>query len=77
MFHVKHLTVFMNMRPYCLNGNEKINLVSKNTLVDIWERHFLDSGQIIKSRRGIGKKMGRCGLWSWFPWIGSCFIAKR
>ena len=28
--------------------NSKINLISKNTFTDIWNRHFLDSGQIIK-----------------------------
>ncbi|MGV2432135.1 MAG UNVERIFIED_CONTAM: 16S rRNA (guanine(527)-N(7))-methyltransferase RsmG [Rickettsiaceae bacterium] len=28
--------------------NEKINLISKNSLLDIWERHILDSAQIMK-----------------------------
>ena len=27
--------------------NKKINLVSKKTLADIWDRHFLDSAQIV------------------------------
>ena len=47
--------------------NEKINLVSKNTLVDIWERHFLDSGQIIKHVEASGKKWVDVGSGAGFP----------
>ena len=47
--------------------NEKINLVSKNTLVDIWERHFLDSGQIIKHVEASGKKWVDLGSGAGFP----------
>jgi 16S rRNA (guanine527-N7)-methyltransferase len=31
-----------------LKWNEKINLISKNSLLDIWNRHILDSAQLIK-----------------------------
>ena len=47
--------------------NEKINLVSKNTLVDIWERHFLDSGQIIKHVEVLGKRWVDVGSGAGFP----------
>ena len=47
--------------------NEKINLVSKNTLVDIWERHFLDSGQIIKHVEISGKRWVDVGSGAGFP----------
>ena len=47
--------------------NEKINLVSKNTLVDIWERHFLDSGQIIKHVEASGKRWVDMGSGAGFP----------
>ena len=47
--------------------NEKINLVSKNTLVDIWERHFLDSGQIIKHIEVSGKRWVDVGSGAGFP----------
>ena len=47
--------------------NEKINLVSKNTLVDIWERHFLDSGQIIKHVEASGKRWVDLGSGAGFP----------
>ena len=38
--------------------NQKINLVSPNTLADLWIRHFLDSGQIINHVDASGKKVG-------------------
>ena len=47
--------------------NKKINLVSKNTLVDIWERHFLDSGQIIKHVDASGKRWVDVGSGAGFP----------
>ena len=47
--------------------NEKINLVSKNTLVDIWERHFLDSGQIIINVEASGKRWVDVGSGAGFP----------
>ena len=47
--------------------NKKINLVSKNTLVDIWERHFLDSGQIIKHVEASGKRWIDVGSGAGFP----------
>ena len=47
--------------------NEKINLVSKNSLVDIWERHFLDSGQIIKHVEASGKRWVDVGSGAGFP----------
>ncbi len=47
--------------------NEKINLVSKNTLVDIWDRHFLDSGQIIKHVEASGKRWVDVGSGAGFP----------
>ena len=47
--------------------NEKINLVSKHTLVDIWERHFLDSGQIIKNVEVSGKRWVDVGSGAGFP----------
>ena len=47
--------------------NKKINLVSKSTLVDIWERHFLDSGQIIKHVEASGKRWVDVGSGAGFP----------
>ena len=47
--------------------NKKINLVSKKTLVDIWERHFLDSGQIINYVDASGKRWIDVGSGAGFP----------
>ncbi len=47
--------------------NSKINLVSKNTLSDIWNRHFLDSGQIIKHVDPSRKRWVDVGSGAGFP----------
>ncbi len=47
--------------------SKKINLVSKNTLADIWKRHFLDSGQIINYVEASGKRWVDVGSGAGFP----------
>ncbi|MDC3087032.1 16S rRNA (guanine(527)-N(7))-methyltransferase RsmG [Paracoccaceae bacterium] len=47
--------------------NQKINLVSPNTLADLWVRHFLDSGQIINHVDASGKKWVDVGTGAGFP----------
>ena len=47
--------------------NKKINLVSPNTLADLWVRHFLDSGQIINHVDASGKKWIDIGTGAGFP----------
>ena len=47
--------------------NKKINLVSPNTLTDLWVRHFLDSGQIINFVDASGKKWVDIGAGAGFP----------
>lgn len=37
---------FQTYEKALLKWNPKINLVSKSTLEDLWERHFLDSAQV-------------------------------
>ena len=58
---------FYEYKTLLSKWNEKINLVSKNTLVDIWERHFLDSGQIIKHVEASGKRWVDVGSGAGFP----------
>ena len=58
---------FYEYKTLLSKWNEKINLVSKNTLVDIWERHFLDSGQIIKHVEVSGKRWVDVGSGAGFP----------
>ena len=61
------LNGFYEYETLLCKWNEKINLVSKNTLVDIWERHFLDSGQIIKHVEASGKRWVDVGSGAGFP----------
>ena len=61
------LNDFYEYETLLYKWNEKINLVSKNTLVDIWERHFLDSGQIIKHVEASGKRWVDVGSGAGFP----------
>ena len=61
------LNCFYEYKTLLSKWNEKINLVSKNTLVDIWERHFLASGQIIKHVEASGKRWVDVGSGAGFP----------
>ena len=61
------LNYFYEYKTLLSKWNEKINLVSKHTLVDIWERHFLDSGQIIKNVEVSGKRWVDVGSGAGFP----------
>ena len=61
------LSHFYEYKTLLYKWNEKINLVSKNTLIDIWERHFLDSGQIIINVEASGKRWVDVGSGAGFP----------
>ena len=56
--------------------NKKINLVSKNSLVDIWERHFIDSGQIINHVDASGKRWVDVGAGAGFPGVVVALLLK-
>ena len=61
------LSGFYEYKTLLYKWNEKINLVSKHTLIDIWERHFLDSGQIIINVEASGKRWVDVGSGAGFP----------
>ncbi len=61
------LSDFYEYKTLLSKWNEKINLVSKHTLIDIWERHFLDSGQIIINVEASGKRWVDVGSGAGFP----------
>ena len=61
------LNSFCEYESLLSKWNKKINLVSKNTLIDIWDRHFLDSGQIIKYVDASGKAWVDVGSGAGFP----------
>ena len=58
---------FYEYKTLLFKWNKKINLVSKNTLLDTWERHFLDSGQIINHVEASGKRWVDVGSGAGFP----------
>ena len=61
------LSSFYEYKTLLYKWNEKINLVSKHTLINIWERHFLDSGQIIIDVDASGKRWVDVGSGAGFP----------
>ncbi len=61
------LNGFYEYKALLYKWNEKINLVSKHTLINIWERHFLDSGQIIINVEASGKRWVDVGSGAGFP----------
>ena len=61
------LSGFYEYKALLYKWNEKINLVSKHTLINIWERHFLDSGQIIINVEASGKRWVDVGSGAGFP----------
>ena len=59
------LTLFHNE---LLRYNKKYNLISRNTEAHIWDRHILDSAQIVKYIRFEGKKsLSDMGSGAGFP----------
>tara|TARA_B100000963_G_scaffold357538_1_gene380009 strand:- start:553 stop:1173 length:621 start_codon:yes stop_codon:yes gene_type:complete len=61
------LNSFCEYEALLSKWNKKINLVSPNTIVDLWERHFLDSAQIVNHVVASGKKWVDIGAGAGFP----------
>ena len=61
------LDLFCEYEALLSKWNKKINLVSKHSLFDIWERHFLDSGQLINHVEASGKRWVDVGSGAGFP----------
>lgn len=61
------LNFFCEYKSLLYKWNEKINLVSQTTLIDIWGRHFFDSGQIINHVDASGKIWVDVGTGAGFP----------
>ena len=70
------LNSFCEYQTLLAKWNKKINLVSKNTLANLWERHFLDSGQIINHVDALGKRWVDVGAGAGFPGLVVALLLK-
>ena len=57
-------------------NNKKLNLISKSTVDSIWERHFLDSSQVIDFIDKKDNILTDLGTGAGFPGIVTALIAK-
>tara|TARA_B110001454_G_C12318053_1_gene266587 strand:- start:19 stop:345 length:327 start_codon:yes stop_codon:yes gene_type:complete len=57
-------------------NNKKMNLISKSTVDSIWERHFLDSYQVIDFIDKKDNILTDLGTGAGFPGIVTALIAK-
>lgn len=55
--------------------NRKINLVSQNTIDDLWTRHFLDSAQIFELRPTTARHWADLGSGGGFPGLVVAVLA--
>jgi 16S rRNA (guanine527-N7)-methyltransferase len=55
----------------------KINLISKNTIDDIWYRHFLDSQQIVAHAPSVPEKWVDIGTGAGFPGLVIAIVLKN
>lgn len=57
--------------------NKSINLISKSTVPNLWERHILDSAQIFYANHGNFKKWLDIGSGAGFPGLVLAILAKE
>ncbi len=57
--------------------NDKINLVAKSTLADIWHRHFADSAQLLRLARQKTGLWADFGSGAGFPGLVIAILAKE
>ncbi len=60
-----------------ISWNQKFNLVSENTISQIWTRHFLDSAQIMKYIPKSAQSLADMGSGAGFPGIVLALLAKE
>ncbi len=59
-----------------INANNSLNLIGKSTIPDIWNRHFLDSFQVIDFIDKNDKTLVDIGSGAGFPGLVLSIIAK-
>ena len=70
----KKLCMFHNT---LMKWQNSINLISKNTIKNIWERHFLDSAQLYKFVKGVEGNIIDFGSGAGFPGLVLAIMGKK
>ena len=60
-----------------MKWQNSINLISKNSIKNIWERHFLDSAQLYKFVKGVEGKIIDFGSGAGFPGLVLAIMGKK
>ena len=60
-----------------IKWQKSLNLISKNTIKEIWERHFLDSAQLYKFIRDIEGNIIDFGSGAGFPGMVLAIMGKK
>ena len=60
-----------------IKWQNSINLISKNTIKNTWERHFLDSAQLYKFVKGIDGNIIDFGSGAGFPGMVLAIMGKK
>ena len=70
------ITSLKKYEDLLINANKNLNLVGKSTINDIWDRHFLDSAQVIDFIDKNDKSLVDIGSGAGFPGIVLAILAK-
>ena len=60
-----------------MKWQNSINLISKNTIKNVWERHFLDSAQLYKFVKGVKGNIIYFGSGAGFPGLVLAIMGKK
>ena len=70
------ITSLIKYENYLIKSNEKLNLIGKSTINEIWIRHFLDSSQVIDFIDKNIKTVIDLGSGAGFPGLIIAILAK-
>ena len=70
------ITSLIKYEKILIESNKKLNLIGKTTINDIWNRHFLDSAQVIDFINKNDKTLVDIGSGAGFPGLVISIVAK-
>ena len=70
------MALLKQLRTLVEKWNKSINLISKSTVPDIWNRHIIDSAQIFYARKKGFKKWLDMGSGAGFPGLVVAILAQ-